>query len=36
VPVAQPTEAAAEIARRDPARAAAVVRGWMNTRDEIA
>lgn len=36
VPVPQPTEAAAEIARRDPARAAAVVRGWMNTRDEIA
>jgi flagellar biosynthesis/type III secretory pathway M-ring protein FliF/YscJ len=35
VPVAQPTEAAAEMARRDPARAAAVVRGWMNTRDEI-
>ncbi len=36
VPVAPPVEAAAEIARRDPARAAAVVRGWMNTRDEIA
>jgi flagellar biosynthesis/type III secretory pathway M-ring protein FliF/YscJ len=31
-----PADAAADIARRDPARAAAVVRGWMNSRDETA
>lgn len=35
-PVAASTDAAVEIVRRDPARAASVVRGWMNTKDEIA
>ncbi len=34
VPAAPASDAAIEIARRDPARAAAVVRGWMTSRDE--
>lgn len=33
-PVAVSTDAAADLARRDPARAAAVVRGWMTAKDE--
>jgi flagellar biosynthesis/type III secretory pathway M-ring protein FliF/YscJ len=33
-PVAVPADAAADLARRDPARAAAVVRGWMMAKDE--
>lgn len=35
-PVAVSTDAAADLARRDPARAAAVVRGWMTAKDETA
>ncbi len=35
-PVAVSTDAAADLARRDPARAAAVVRGWMTGKDETA
>lgn len=37
-PVAVPAsnDAAADIARRDPAKAAAIVRGWMTTKDENA
>ncbi|MEX1250685.1 MAG: hypothetical protein WEA77_05755 [Hyphomonas sp.] len=31
-----PADGAGDIARRDPARAAAVLRGWMRTRDEPA
>lgn len=31
-----PADGAVGIARRDPARAAAVLRGWMNTRDDPA
>ena len=36
VAAAPQTGAAADIARRDPARAAAVVRGWMNSRDDAS
>lgn len=35
-PVPASTDTAADIARRDPGRAAAVVRGWMSSRDETA
>jgi flagellar biosynthesis/type III secretory pathway M-ring protein FliF/YscJ len=34
VSVVPPADGAVDIARRDPARAAAVVRGWMSSRDE--
>lgn len=34
VSVVPPAEGAVDIARRDPARAAAVVRGWMTSRDD--
>ncbi len=34
--VVPPADGAADIARRDPARAAAVLRGWMSTRDDRA
>lgn len=34
VPVGLPADGAVDIARRDPARAAAVVRGWMSDRDD--
>jgi flagellar biosynthesis/type III secretory pathway M-ring protein FliF/YscJ len=36
VAAAPSPDAAVEIARRDPARAAAVVRGWMNAKDDPA
>ncbi len=36
VAAAPPPDAALEMARRDPARAAAVVRGWMNAKDDPA
>ena len=36
VAVLAPDDAAIDAARSDPARAAAVVRGWMNLRDETA
>jgi hypothetical protein len=35
-PVPAAPDAAVELARRDPARAAAVVRSWMSSRDETA
>jgi flagellar biosynthesis/type III secretory pathway M-ring protein FliF/YscJ len=34
VSVVPPADGAVDIARRDPARAAAVVRGWMTSRDD--
>lgn len=36
VSVVPPADGAIDIARRDPARAAAVVRGWMSARDDNA